>query len=134
MTSFLHNTKIGVYIIDSIPHCHSEYALKRGKNQEMWLRFYIEDKTVISIISLYRNEATLLDFASFESIFSMTVWNTIDDRYSSFVFYIESKPHFLIFASFQSIFTMAVRNTIDDRYSNFCIMQKRSHISLFLPF
>ena len=50
MTSFLHNTKIGVSIIDSIPHCHSEYALKRGKNQEMWLRFYIEDKTGVSII------------------------------------------------------------------------------------
>ena len=50
MTSFLHNTKIGVSIIDSIPHCHSENALKRGKNQEMWLRFYIEDKTGVSII------------------------------------------------------------------------------------
>ena len=44
MTSFLHKTKIGVSIIDSIPHCHSEYALKIGKNQKMWLRCYIEDK------------------------------------------------------------------------------------------
>ena len=43
MASFLHNTKIGVPIIDSIPHCHTENALKRGKNQEMWLRCYIED-------------------------------------------------------------------------------------------
>ena len=51
MTSFLHNTKIGVSTIDSIPHCHSEYALKRGKIQEMWLRFYIEDKTGVSIIN-----------------------------------------------------------------------------------
>ena len=42
--------KIGVSIINSIPHCHSEYALKRGKNQEMWHRFYIEDKTGVSII------------------------------------------------------------------------------------
>ena len=40
---FLHNTKIGVPIIDSIPHCHTENALKRDKNQEMWLRCYIED-------------------------------------------------------------------------------------------
>ena len=72
-------------------------------------------------------------FASFGSIFSKTVWNTIDDRYSSFVFCIETKPHFLIFASFQSIFTMAVWNTIDDRHSIFCIMQKRSHISLLSP-
>ena len=31
----------------------------------------------------------------------MTVWNTIDDRYSNFVFYIERKPHFLIFTSFE---------------------------------
>ena len=31
----------------------------------------------------------------------MTVWNTIDDRYSNFVFYIERRPHFLIFTSFE---------------------------------
>ena len=50
MTSFLHKTKIGVSIIDSIPHCHSEYALKIGKNQKMWLRCYIEDKVGVYII------------------------------------------------------------------------------------
>ena len=44
MASFLHNKKIGVPIIDSIPHCHNENALKRGKRQEMWLRYYIVDK------------------------------------------------------------------------------------------
>ena len=38
----------------------------------------------------------LLIFARFQSIFSMTVWNTIDDRYSNVVLYIEMKPHFLI--------------------------------------
>ena len=46
MASFLHNTKIGVPIIDSIPNCHTKNALKRGKNQEMWLRCYIEDSFV----------------------------------------------------------------------------------------
>ena len=50
MTSFLHKTKIGVSIIDSIPHCHSEYALKIGKNKKMWLRCYIEDKVGVYII------------------------------------------------------------------------------------
>ena len=50
MTSFLHNTKIGESIIDSIPHCHSEYALKIGKNQKMGLRCYIEDKVGVYII------------------------------------------------------------------------------------
>ena len=35
--------KVGECIIDSIPHCYTENALKRGKNQEMWLRCYIED-------------------------------------------------------------------------------------------
>ena len=50
MTSFRHNTKIGVSIIDSIPHCHSKYALKRGKNQEMWLRYYIEEKLEYSTV------------------------------------------------------------------------------------
>ena len=124
--SFLHNTKIGVPIIDSIPHCHTENALKRGKNQEMWLRYYIEDKVGVCIIDSIPH--------CFSKHLSMAVWNTIDDTYSNFVFYIVTKQHFLIFASFQSVFTMAVWNTIDDRYSNFCIMQKRSHISLFLPF
>ena len=38
--------KTGVPIIDSIPHCHSESALKRGKNQEMWLHCYIENDFV----------------------------------------------------------------------------------------
>ena len=41
----------------------------------------------------------------------MAVWNTIDDRYSNFVLYIEMKPYFLIFASFQSVFIMAEWNT-----------------------
>ena len=51
--------KTGVPIIDSIPHCHSESALKRGKNQEIYvasllyrerLRYYIEDKVGVCII------------------------------------------------------------------------------------
>ena len=120
MASFLHNTKIGVPIIDSIPHCHIENALKRGKNQEMWLRCYIEDKAGVCIIDSIIH--------CFSKHFSMTVWNTFDDTYSNFVLFIVTKPHFLIFASFQSIFSMAVWNTIDDRYSNFCFMQKRIQI------
>ena len=39
---------------------------------------------VCGIIYLYRNEATFLGFAPFQSILSMAVWNTIDDRYSFF--------------------------------------------------
>ena len=57
----------------------------------------------ISIISLYRNEATFLDFASFESIFSMTVWNTIDDRFSIFPLY-RNEATFLAFAPFSKHF------------------------------
>ena len=36
--------KIGVSIIDSIPRCHTENALKKGQKQEMWLRFYIVEE------------------------------------------------------------------------------------------
>ena len=58
MASFLHNTKIGVPIIDSIPHCHTENALKRGKKTRNvasllyrgQLRYYIEDKVGECII------------------------------------------------------------------------------------
>ena len=46
----------------------------------------------------------LLIFARFQSIFSMTVWNTIDDKYSNFVLSIEMKPHFLIFCLFSKYF------------------------------
>ena len=43
--SFLYiEEKNGVSIIDSIPHCHTENALKKGQKQEMWLRFYIVEK------------------------------------------------------------------------------------------
>ena len=41
--SLLRSGYIGVCIIDSIPHCPTENALKRGKHQEMWFRCYIED-------------------------------------------------------------------------------------------
>ena len=33
---------------------------------------------------LYEKMHNLLIFARFQSIYSMTVWNTIDDRYSIF--------------------------------------------------
>ena len=109
MTSFLYNTNIGVSIIDSIPHCHSEYALKRGKNQEMWLRYFIEDNFGVCIIdSIPHCHSKMLWKA---------VWNTIDDTYSNFVFYIVTEPHFLMFASFESLFSMIVWNTIDETYS-----------------
>ena len=42
----------------------------------------------------------LLIVARFQSIFSMTVWNNIDDRYFNVVLYIEMKPQFLIFCLF----------------------------------
>ena len=42
--------KVGVSIIDSIPHCHTENDLKRGNNQEMWLRYYIEGEIGLSMI------------------------------------------------------------------------------------
>ena len=35
----------------------------------------------------------------------------------NFVFYIETKPHFLIFVSLESIICMTVWNTIDDKFS-----------------
>ena len=60
----------------------------------------------------------LIIFARFQSIFSMTVWNTIDDRYSIFPLY-RNEATFLAFAPFQSISSMTVWNTIDDRSSNF---------------
>ena len=50
--------KTGVPIIDSIPHCHSESALKKGQKSRNVasllyrerLRYYIEDKVGVCII------------------------------------------------------------------------------------
>ena len=43
---------IGVSIIDNIPHCHTENALKKGQKQEMWLRFYIVENGISIIDSI----------------------------------------------------------------------------------
>ena len=59
----------------------------------------------------------------------MAVWNTIDDRYSNFVLFIEMKPHILIFALFESIFIMTVWNTIVDRYSIFSDLERMEYVS-----
>ena len=45
----------------------------------------------------------LLIFSRFKSIFSMTVWNTIDDRYSILPLY-RNEATFLAFASFSEHF------------------------------
>ena len=65
----------------------------------------------------------------------MTVWNTIDDRYSkSFLLCIETMHNLLIFARFQSIFSMTVWNTIDDRYSIFQLYRNEATFLAFVPF
>ena len=47
---YIDEKKNGVSIIDSIPHCHTENALKKGQKQEMWLRFLYSGKNGVSII------------------------------------------------------------------------------------
>ena len=70
----------------------------------------------------------------FKSIFSMTVWNTIDDRYSNYFFYIETMHNLLIFARFQSIFSMTVWNTIVKRCSIFPLYRNEATFFAFAPF
>ena len=65
----------------------------------------------------------------------MTVWNTIDDRYSNFFFfYIETMHNFLIFARFQSIFSMTVRilSMIDTPF--FPLYRNEATFLAFAPF
>ena len=52
MASFLYSGKNGVSIIDSIPHGHTENALKTGKNQLIMHRFYIEEKKLEYLSSI----------------------------------------------------------------------------------
>ena len=65
----------------------------------------------------------------------MTVWNTIDDRYSNFFFfYIETMHNLLIFPRFKRIFSMTVWNTIDDRYSILPLYRNEATFLAFAPF
>ena len=129
--------KVGVCIIDSIPHCFSKHF-----RMAVWNTI---DDTYSNFVLYIVMKPNFLIFASFQSIFTMAVWNTIDDRYSNvciiqksshislfchirkvfsvgqcgilsmidsqilFSLYIETKPHFLIFASFERFFVWQCR-------------------------
>ena len=88
-----------VFYIETKPHFFIFSRLKVFLYDSV--EYNIDDK--FSIISPYRNEATFLDFASFESIFRMTVWNTIDDKYSIFPLY-RNEATFLAFVPFSEHF------------------------------
>ena len=64
----------------------------------------------------------------------MTVWNTIDDRYSNFFLLYRNDAKFTNFARFQSIFSMTVWNTIDDRYSVFPLYRNEATFLAFALF
>ena len=104
-----------------------------------------------------RNVATLLNRAKLEYLSSTlfhtvlvarecvlrTVWNTIDDRYSSFALFsnvatflsfalLRMEPHFLVLLVLTySLATRTVWNTIDDNYSSFALL---SNVATFLGF
>ena len=73
-----------------------------------------------------------LIFVSLESIICMTVWNTIDDKFSIIPLY-RNEATFLDFASFKSIFSVTVWNTFDDRYSIFPLYRNEATFA-FAPF
>ena len=83
--------------------------------------FYIETKP------------NFLIFVSLESIICMTVWNTIDDKFSIIPLY-RNEATFLDFDSFKSIFSMTVWNTIDDKYSIFPLYRNEATFLVFAPF
>ena len=83
--------------------------------------FYIETKQHFLI------------FVSLESIICMTVWNTIDDKFSIIPLY-RNEATFLDFDSFKSIFSMTVWNTIDDRYPIFPLYRNEATFLAFAPF
>ena len=61
----------------------------------------------------------------------MSAWNTIDDIYSNFVFYIATKPHFLIFAYFKaySLWQCGILSMIDTPILYYA--ETKSHIFIF---
>ena len=63
----------------------------------------------------------------------MTVWNTIDDKFSIIPLY-RNEATFLDLASFESIFSMTVLNTIDAIYSIFHYIETKPHFLLLSLF
>ena len=117
--------KVGVCIIDSIPHCFSKHF-----SMAVWNTI---DDTYSNFVLYMVTKPHFLIFASFQSIFTMAVWNTIDDRYSNFLYYTEMKSHIFIFAILERFFSRTVWNTIDDRFSNFVLPLYRNEAT-FLDF
>ena len=70
----------------------------------------------------------LLIFSRFKSIFNMTVWNTIDDRYSILPLH-RNEATFLAFAPFSEHF----QYDSVDRYSIFLYYIERMHNLLIYP-
>ena len=66
----------------------------------------------------------------------MTVWNTIDDRYSNYYPLYRNEDIFLDFCLLLPSFKfMTVWNTIDDRYSNFVFfIERKPHSLIFTSF
>ena len=66
----------------------------------------------------------------------MTVWNTIDDRYSNYYPLYRNEAIFLDLCLFLPSFKfMTVWNTIDDRYSNFVFfIERKPHSLIFTSF
>ena len=68
--------------------------------------------------------------------FSMTVWITIDDRYSNYCPLYRNEAIFLdCLPLFTKLFIMTVWNTIDDRYSNFVFyIETKPYFLIFTSF
>ena len=65
----------------------------------------------------------------------MTVWNTIDDRYSNFFLLYRNNAYFTnFFSRLKGIFSMTVWNTIDDRYSILPLYRNEATFLAFAPF
>ena len=91
------------------------------------------DDTYSNFVLYIVTKPHFLVYASFESLFSMTVWNTIDETYSVVPLY-SNEATFLDFASFESIFSMTVWNTIDDTYSISPLYRNEATFLAFAPF
>ena len=65
------------------------------------------------------------------SLATRTVWNTINDRYSSFALLSNVATFLVLIVLTYSLVIRAVWNTIDERYSSFALL---SNVATFLGF
>ena len=116
--------KVGVCIIDSIPHCFSKHF-----SMAVWNTI---DDTYSNFVLYMVTKPHFLILPLFKA-YSLWQCGILSMIGTPILYYTEMKSHIFIFAILERFFSRTVWNTIDDRFSNFVLPLYRNEAT-FLDF